>query len=176
MVLRKWTELLEALAFFWLFVLVWSSVLGHASAPDWNSFVMWAGQYVPDYTLAHNFFGRAQEWYLSLTTLDIGAIQTITNGDLSWDNFIQAFGFLFNLMFAGLPSIFMAIGVIIDAFIYLFGQVIPMVTGFVYFLSGNYFVNVLPGALPTIDWSAMSGEFGYPDPLPSWSFDPSFLV
>lgn len=183
MVFEKLFErVFETFGFLFLLILVWSAVLGFANPPSWYSFVTYyeglAEKIDPNHNLVPTFFGDLVPLFTSTLAPDpkvLSSLSAAGDGALDATTIFKAISFFVNLLTGGLLSIGLGISIAVVGLFMFLTQIAPLLTGVAYFFAGSFFVNGLPGVVGTIDWSAMSGDFGYPDPLPSWSFDPSFV-
>lgn len=169
----------ENLWFLILIVLVWSAVLGFANPPAWNSFVAYYNNFAENNYVVNassGFFNKLLPLIQDSLLPDPYKLNLMFSGEGDLNTILGALSFFINFMTGGFISVIYAIGIGLAAIVWFFAYLAPLAIGLVQFLSGNFFVNELPGIVGRIDWEGLSGEYGYPDPLPSWSFDPSFLV
>lgn len=157
-------RLYVALAGVWLFILVWTFVLGLDRVPAWNGFVLWYSSFQPEFKDFTSFMDKLRGVFDNLKTISGEDLQRISNPDVGETQTIfSILAVIFDIGIVFLRSVgtlFVGgVTVIVNTIVY----VIPQVSAFVAFLTGSYFANTLPGAGGVIDWSAQSGWLGYPD-------------
>lgn len=181
MIQRYVANVFESLAFVFFLILVWSAVLGLAHPPAWNSFVAYYNSYGTN--MARNvsitgFFGQAIPIFQRLWVPDVIAFQNLSGATADGGDLIAVFSFIVNILTGGVLSVVVGIGVLLWFVFYFAVNVLPVASAFVYFFSGDLVANELPGIVSRIPWQSLEGaiENGFPDPVPSWSFDPSVIL
>lgn len=177
MVQKSFEKVYIAFASVWLFVLVWSAILGLPNMPSWNSFVVWFSEYLPDVSPVTDFFDTIAVALGSLKNIDLDQMAALVNSDSEGlANLIKMVGFLCNIFIVLLRTFGFVIYFFCTMVVKLVTVVIPMFMAFGMFLSGSVVANGLPGVVSQIDWGSMSGEFGYPDQSFVALVLPSFVI
>lgn len=166
---KLFERVFESFAFIFLFVLVWSAVMGFVRPPAWFEIVAYLnGLGGSNNGMLSSFFGTLQPLFTSSVVPDTVVLSrlwesgnngTTADGMDIW----KGISFFVNLMTGGLLSIILGAGLVIVLIGMLITYFVPMVTALAFFFAGSFPANMLRYGMDKIDWASQSGWLGYPD-------------